>query len=131
MLAELVRKFPAVTVIDVSAILQQIREIMTRGSIAIEYVFLFTLGAGVLVLYAGIQASRELRRQESAILRTLGLKRNQLMRKWFELFAVVCCYPHSELIQFHELLKKRHFFEEYNLKFSQQCFGRIPSNWRT
>lgn len=78
-LSDLIRNFPEVTAIDVGALMEQIREIMARGSIAIEYVFLFTLAAGVLVLYAGIQASREHRRQESAILRTLGLKRSRLL----------------------------------------------------
>ncbi|MCB1873441.1 MAG: ABC transporter permease [Gammaproteobacteria bacterium] len=78
-LSELIRNFPEVTAIDVGALMEQIREIMARGSAAIEYVFLFTLAAGVLVLYAGIQASREHRRQESAILRTLGLKRSRLL----------------------------------------------------
>ena len=77
--AELIRRFPAITLIDVSAIMQQIRDIISRGSLAVEYVFLFTLCAGLLVLYAGIQASREHRRQESAILRTLGLRRSRLL----------------------------------------------------
>ncbi len=78
-LSDMIKRFPAVTVIDVGALMQQIREIMARGSIAVEYVFLFTLAAGLLVLYAGIQTSREHRRQESAILRTLGLKRRRLL----------------------------------------------------
>lgn len=78
LIPELVKQFPAITVIDVSSIMNHVREIMERGSLAVEYVFLFTLGAGLLVLYAGVQASRESRRQESAILRTIGLKRKQL-----------------------------------------------------
>lgn len=79
LLAEMVRHFPSITVIDVSAIMQQVREIMQRGSQAVEYVFLFTLAAGLLMLYAGIQASRELRRQESVVLRTLGMQRKGLI----------------------------------------------------
>ncbi|MES9869719.1 MAG: FtsX-like permease family protein [Sedimenticola sp.] len=78
-LADLIRQFPSVTAIDVSAIMGHVREIMERGSLAVEYVFLFTLAAGLLVLYAGVQASRESRRQESAILRTIGLKQRQLL----------------------------------------------------
>ncbi|MCW8890621.1 MAG: ABC transporter permease [Sedimenticola sp.] len=78
-LASLVRQFPSITIIDVSAIMQQVREIMQRGSLAVEYVFLFTLAAGVLMLYAGIQASREHRRQEAIVLRTLGLQRKGLL----------------------------------------------------
>ncbi len=79
-MADLVRHFPAVTVIDVSSIMSQIREIMDRASAAIEYVFLFTIIAGLLVIYAGIQTSREDRRQESAILRTLGLSRRRILQ---------------------------------------------------
>ncbi len=77
--AELVAAFPSVTIMDVSAILGQVRLITDRGAMAVEYVFLFTLIAGVVVLYAGIQADRETRMQESAILRTLGLRRRQLL----------------------------------------------------
>lgn len=79
MLARLIQAFPAVTIIDVSAILQQLQEIMARGSQAVEYVFLFSLGAALLMLYAGIQASREHRRQESVVLRTLGVQRKDLL----------------------------------------------------
>jgi putative ABC transport system permease protein len=78
-LAGLLQRFPSVTIIDVSTLMQQIREIIARGAVAVEFVFLFTLGAGMLVLYAGIQATREHRRQESAILRTLGLRRRPLL----------------------------------------------------
>ena len=78
-LAGLLQRFPSLTLIDVSALMQQIREIIARGAAAVEFVFLFTLAAGLLVLYAGIQATREHRRQESAILRTLGLRRRPLL----------------------------------------------------
>ncbi|MCW8902845.1 ABC transporter permease [Sedimenticola sp.] len=80
LLAQLVKQYPSVTIIDVSAIMQQIREIMQRGSLAVEYVFLFTLAAGLLMLYAGIQTSREHRRQESVVLRTLGMQRKGLIQ---------------------------------------------------
>jgi len=79
LLTLLTQQFPAVTAIDVSAIMTQIREIIGQGSKAVEYVFLFTIVAGLLMFYAGIQATRELRRQESAILRTLGMQRTTLL----------------------------------------------------
>jgi putative ABC transport system permease protein len=78
-LQRLVRTYPSITALDVSALLQQVRTIMDRGALAVESVFLFTLIAGVIVLYAGIQASYEVRVQETALLRTLGLKRRQLL----------------------------------------------------
>ncbi|MDJ0805459.1 MAG: ABC transporter permease [Gammaproteobacteria bacterium] len=77
--ADLIKRFPNVTLLDVTAILQQVRRVMDRGSAAVEYIFLFTLAAGLLVLYAGILAGAEARSHESAILRTLGAARKQLL----------------------------------------------------
>ncbi len=74
-LAELARRFPTVTVIDVDAILAQVRTIIDRASLAVQYVSLFTLAAGVIVLLAAVQATHDERRRESAILRTLGASR--------------------------------------------------------
>ena len=48
---------------------------MSRATLAVQYVFLFTLAAGLMVLLAAIQASRDERMFESAVLRTLGAKR--------------------------------------------------------
>ncbi len=79
LLYALIQRYPSITALDVSALMQQVRAIMDRGVMAVESVFLFTLAAGVIVLYAGIQASRELRIQEAAILRTLGLSRRRLL----------------------------------------------------
>jgi putative ABC transport system permease protein len=79
-LADLVRQFPTISVIDVDAILRQIREIMDRASLAVQYVFLFTLVAGIVVLLAAVQSTRDERRYESAILRTLGASRGTVLQ---------------------------------------------------
>ena len=79
LIPELVRRFPSVTLLDVNAILDQVRSVVDRGVMAVEYVFLFTLVAGLLVMFAGIQASLEERRQEHGILRTLGTGRRALL----------------------------------------------------
>jgi putative ABC transport system permease protein len=76
----LVRRFPTVSVVDVDAILRQIREIMDRASLAVQYVFLFTLAAGVVVLLAAVQSTRDERRYESAMLRTLGASRATVLQ---------------------------------------------------
>jgi putative ABC transport system permease protein len=75
----LVRSFPSVTLLDIQAILAQVRQVVDRGVLAVEYVFLFTLAAGVLVMIAGIQASLAERRSEHAVLRTLGTGRGALL----------------------------------------------------
>ncbi|MCG6942750.1 MAG: FtsX-like permease family protein [Thiohalocapsa sp.] len=77
---KLLRAFPSGTIIDVGALLDQVRGIIEQGIRAVEYVFLFTLAAGLVVMYAGIQASLAVRRGEHGVLRTLGANRRQLLR---------------------------------------------------
>jgi len=79
-LVDLVRQFPTVSVFDVDAILKQIRDIMDRASMAVQYVFLFTLAAGIVVLLAAVQSTRDERRYESAMLRTLGASRSTVLQ---------------------------------------------------
>jgi putative ABC transport system permease protein len=80
MLLQFIRQFPEVTAIDVEAILTQVRGVMDKASLAVQYVFAFTLLAGVTVLLAAIQATRDERRYESAMLRTLGASRRVVLQ---------------------------------------------------
>jgi putative ABC transport system permease protein len=79
-LLEFVRQFPEVTAIDLEALLTQVRGVMDKASLAVQYVFGFTLLAGVTVLLAAIQATRDERRYESAMLRTLGASRRVVLQ---------------------------------------------------
>lgn len=79
MMADLVRRFPSVSVFDIDAILAQVRDVIDRASLAVQYVFLFTLAAGITVLLAAIQSTRDERRYESAMLRTLGARRRVVL----------------------------------------------------
>jgi putative ABC transport system permease protein len=74
-LVDLVRQFHEVTIIDIAALLSQVRDVMDKAALAVQYVFLFTLAAGLMVLLAAVQATRDERRYESAMLRTLGASR--------------------------------------------------------
>jgi putative ABC transport system permease protein len=89
LLGELVRHFPNLTVIGIGAIMAKVRTIMDRVSLAVEFVFLFTLAAGVIVLWAAIQTTQDERMQEGAILRTLGARRQQLSRAIVAEFVVL------------------------------------------
>jgi putative ABC transport system permease protein len=79
-LVELSRKFPAVTLLQVEALLEQLRSIMAQVSLAIEYVLLFVLAAGLTVLFAGLQATLDERLRQGALLRALGAERRLLLR---------------------------------------------------
>lgn len=78
LLGALAQRFPSVTLLDVDALMTQVRRIVDRVVLAVEYVFLFSLLAGLVVLYAAIQATQDERLYESAMLRTLGAGRRQV-----------------------------------------------------
>jgi putative ABC transport system permease protein len=77
-LTPLLREFPNVLVIDVGEILHQIQSIIEEVARAVEFVFLFTLLGGILVLEAAIAVTQDERRYDAAILRTLGASQRQL-----------------------------------------------------
>jgi putative ABC transport system permease protein len=88
-LNRLVRAFPNVTVIDVAAIMVQVRAMMDRMAYAVQFVFGFCLATGVLVLYAALAATRDARALEYTLLRVLGARRRQMVLAMLTEFALV------------------------------------------
>ncbi len=85
----LIQDFPNLTVIDVGTVLKQIQDVIDQVVVAVEFLFLFTLASGLLVLYAALAGSNTLRTREAALLRALGATRKQLSQaQWIE-FALV------------------------------------------
>lgn len=78
-LLKLVRAHPSVSVIDIEAAIGQVRGIIDKATLAVQYVFLFTLAAGLVVLFAAIQSTLDERRYESALLRTFGASRSTVL----------------------------------------------------
>ncbi|WP_411360493.1 ABC transporter permease [Pseudidiomarina sp. YC-516-91] len=79
-LYELFKPFPQVSLIDLDAIMDQLREVIEQVSIAILFVLILVIVAGILVLLAQVQASLEEREKELVILRTLGAPAKLLSR---------------------------------------------------
>ena len=77
---ELSRAFPAVTILQVEALLEQLRSILAQVTLAVEYVLLFVLAAGLAVLFSGLQATLDERIQQGALLRALGAERKLLVK---------------------------------------------------
>ena len=77
-LPALLREYPNVLAIDVGEIFGQVQAIIDQVAKAVEFVFLFTLAGGLLVLQAAIAATQDERRFDAAVLRTLGASRTQL-----------------------------------------------------
>lgn len=85
----LIREFPNLTVVDVAAIVRQLQSIMDQVAQAVQFVFLFTLLAGVLVLYGALASTAEERRYELALMRALGARREQLRGALLTEFAAI------------------------------------------
>ena len=89
LLADLVRRFPSVTVLDIDVLLARVRALMEQAARAAQYVFLFTLAAGFVVLMAAVHASLDERRYETAVVRTLGAGRAHVVRGLLAEFATL------------------------------------------
>ena len=77
-LSGLVQRDPNILSIDVAEILHEVQGIVDRVARAVEFVFLFTLAGGLLVLQAAIASTQDERKLDAAIVRTLGASRSQL-----------------------------------------------------
>jgi putative ABC transport system permease protein len=89
LLIRLVRAHPTVSVIDLDAILRQVKGIIDKASLAVQAVFVFTLAAGIAVLFAAVQSTIDERRFESAILRALGVRRRTVLSGVLTEFAAL------------------------------------------
>ena len=76
----LVRQFPNITNVDLSVTLTQIQRVLDQVIGAVEFLFGFTLAAGLVVLFAAVTATREERAREFAIMRAVGA-RGSLLRQ--------------------------------------------------
>jgi putative ABC transport system permease protein len=86
---KLIKAFPNLLLIDVEAMIEQVRHIMDQISQTMSAVFLFTLLSGMAVLYAALLATQDERIHEAAILRTLGADGGYLRRLHLTEFATL------------------------------------------
>ena len=66
------RDFPNITNVDVSASIAQVQRVLDQVIRAVEFLFGFTLAAGLVVLFAAVTATREARAREFAVMRAMG-----------------------------------------------------------
>lgn len=85
----LTRDFPNLTIVDVGGLLRQVQQVLDQVVTAIEFLFIFTLASGLLVLYAALMGSQDERTRESGLLRALGATRRQLSQAQLIEFTLV------------------------------------------
>ena len=85
----LVRDYPNLTIVDVGSMVAQVQQVIGQVVSAVEFLFLFTLAAGVMVLSSALLVSQHERAHEAGLLRALGATRTQLSRaQWVECVLV-------------------------------------------
>ncbi len=110
---ELVKHYPNVTVIDVANLLQQIQDLVGKITIAVQYIFLFALGIGILIFIASLQASMDERRQTYALLHILGANKRYIYKSIaveFICLASMIVLATVFFVYFISLLLTRYFF---------------------
>jgi putative ABC transport system permease protein len=88
-MARLVHSFPTVSIFNIGDLLTQVRAVIDKAVTAVQSVFLFTLLAGFTVLFAAVQASRDERSYEIAILRVLGARRSMIFASVLAEFSLM------------------------------------------
>ncbi len=88
-LAAFARRFPSVSIFDINDLLSDVRSMLDKAILAVQSVFVFTLLAGLTVLLAAVQSSRDERRYESAMLRALGASRATIAQGVLAEFAAL------------------------------------------
>jgi putative ABC transport system permease protein len=78
--AALVREFPNLTVFDTGHLVRQVQSVLDQVVLAVQFLFVLTLAAGVVVLYTALAGSRDERVREAGLMRALGASRAQLSR---------------------------------------------------
>ncbi|HET9636396.1 MAG TPA: FtsX-like permease family protein, partial [Gemmatimonadaceae bacterium] len=75
-----VNRFPNVSSIDLTAIKRTVDRIVSRVSLAIRFIALFSLAVAIPVLFSAVSATRRARVREGVLLKTLGATRGQIAR---------------------------------------------------
>ncbi len=87
--SDLLNKFSNLTIVDTDLIAKQVRRLISQSVFAVQFLFLFCLLSGCMVLWTSLSSSREERIREIAIYRSLGATKYQLaLSQWFELCIV-------------------------------------------
>jgi putative ABC transport system permease protein len=89
LLNALVKAFPTVVLIDVAQTLGQVQRMLDQAALAVQFVFLFTLAAGLIVLYAALASTQDERLFQATIMRTLGASRPQIRRAHLAEFTLI------------------------------------------
>ena len=112
------QRFPTITAVDLAAVIQQIRNTVSSASLAVQYIFLLTLIAGILALVASVFANRDQRTKETAIMHAIGANRSIIFQSAAAEFFILGILSGFTAIIFATILSSIIFSQFLDLQYS-------------
>lgn len=116
-LNQLVKNFPTLTILEIDAIMKQVKSIMLQVSTAVEYVMLFVLLSGTMVLIASMQSSMDERIHTAVIMRTLGASKKFLKRSQLAEFSLLGIFSGLLAVSCTEIIAYLLYSQVFKLEF--------------
>ena len=112
------QRFPTITAVDLAAVIQQIRNTVSSASLAVQYIFLLTLIAGILALVASVFSNRDQRTKETAIMHAIGANRLIIFQSAAAEFFILGILSGFTAIIFATILSSIIFSQFLDLQYS-------------
>ena len=116
-LNQLVIKFPGITVVEIDAIMRQVKQVLDQASLAVEYVMLFVIAASIIVLVASIYFNIDERLQTAIIMRTLGARNHFIRSSQIAEFIMLGIFSTLIAIILSELIALLLFTQVFELSY--------------
>ena len=113
-----VATFPTITSVNLEAIINQAKNSISSASLAVQYIFLLTLIAGVLALIASIYANKDQRTKEAAIMHAIGASRAMIFKSAASEFFILGILSATTAVIFSTLLSSAIFYQFLDLIYS-------------
>jgi len=113
-----VATFPTITSVNLEAIINQAKNSIFSASLAVQYIFLLTLIAGVLALIASIYANKDQRTKEAAIMHAIGASRAMIFKSAASEFFILGILSATTAVIFSTLLSSVIFYQFLDLIYS-------------
>ena len=110
-----VATFPTITSVNLEAIINQAKNSISSASLAVQYIFLLTLIAGVLALIASIYANKDQRTKEAAIMHAIGASRAMIFKSAASEFFILGILSATTAVIFSTLLSSVIFYQFLDL----------------
>ena len=113
-----ISRFPTISAVNLEAIIDQAKSSISSASLAVQYIFLLTLIAGILALIASIYSNRDQRTKETAIMHAIGASRAMIFKSASSEFFILGMLSAITAIIFSTVLSSVIFYQFFDLIYS-------------